>query len=257
MNSNDAALAQLHGLAAPEEVHTVADTAVGTEWRAALNRAEGLRLLRELAWGENLLRDGERDNGREAKAYAERDEVDSSSWLAAASSWFLTGWASLDYSHSAADARKAEGERKGDTERDDERAWLLQREMAAGYRETSLFGTEVGGRHSVLARRRRYYDSLATTQAVLKAYHAAHGSRKPSQKLAQEGREEDDPHSPNPRRDGGDRPRVAVGRVPERSFGERLAAALALYWAEWLQWGPGAGRDGSSEQRWSWLGGDP
>ena len=57
MNSNDAALAQLHGLAAPEEVHTVADTAVGTEWRAALNRAEGLRLLRELAWGENLLRD--------------------------------------------------------------------------------------------------------------------------------------------------------------------------------------------------------
>ncbi len=141
------------------------------EWSAAMHRAEGLRLLRELAW-----EDGMRSASRSSHDKSEEfdgpggERTQESSWLALASSWLLTGWSSRDYHHAASrdeggntDAQHGTDDQQNDPDADvlgdDDRVRLLSAEMTDGY--FALYGTELGGRHSVMARRRRYYDGLA------------------------------------------------------------------------------------------------
>jgi TPR repeat protein len=168
------ALGRLH-LGTPgvlQHLREFVDANIGTaarndpaEWSAAMHRAEGLRLLRGLASDSSSL------SLPEPEPVHEESDDEDFSWLAAASSWVLTGWSPLDYSHAArrgaadnTDAQYGTGDQQAYTDADadaagDDRVRLLSREMAEGY--FALYGTEVGGRHSVIARRRRYYDSLA------------------------------------------------------------------------------------------------
>lgn len=161
-------LGELHGLRPPSFFTAAADAAV--DWSAAVHRAEGLRLLRKLAWGDDIpvLRPPGRTGSHEDEGYDEArrsgERVEGATWLGTASSWLLTGWSTIGATHGLDDESAADA--NADVVADlDDRVRLLAKEMSEGYH--ALYGTELGGRHTVLARRRRYYDSLAARYCLV------------------------------------------------------------------------------------------